>query len=209
MIDYVILAAGDYPSHPYPLHLLREAAHVVCCDSAAVRYIETTGQLPEAVVGDGDSLPEAYKVQLGTRWHRVAEQDYNDLTKATRYLLANGVGEGSTVAYLGATGRREDHTLGNISLLAFYRREFGLRPIMATDHGLFTAHCGDTSLRVTPGQQVSLFNLSAGVMSSRGLRWPVSAYREWWRGTLNEATAETVDIQADGEYIVFREYTRI
>lgn len=204
MIDYVVLAAGDYPTHPYPLHILREAAHVVCCDSAAVRYIEATGQLPEAVVGDGDSLPEAYKAQLGTRWHHVAEQDYNDLTKATRWLLANGLPQGGTVAYLGATGRREDHTLGNISLMAFYRREYGLHPLLFTDHGLFTAHYGTATLTVTPGQQVSIFNLSCTVMSSSGLRWPISAYREWWRGTLNEATAETVTIQADGEYIVFR-----
>ena len=37
------------------------------------------------VVGDGDSLSEADKVALGSRWIEVGEQDYNDLHKAMEY----------------------------------------------------------------------------------------------------------------------------
>ena len=32
--NVVILAAGDFPTHPVPLRALREADFVVCCDSA-------------------------------------------------------------------------------------------------------------------------------------------------------------------------------
>ena len=40
----VILAAGDFPSHPVPLRALHEADFVVCCDSAyeRLRDYETT-----------------------------------------------------------------------------------------------------------------------------------------------------------------------
>lgn len=37
----VILAAGDFPTHPVPLRALREADFVVCCDSA-YREIENS-----------------------------------------------------------------------------------------------------------------------------------------------------------------------
>ena len=44
----------------------------------------------------------------------VTEQETNDLNKAFRYCLANGW---TDIVILGATGKREDHTLGNIGLL--------------------------------------------------------------------------------------------
>ena len=72
---------------------------------------------PDAIVGDGDSLPEALKQQYAHLLHLEDEQDYNDMTKATRFCMQRGARK---IAYIGATGKREDHTLGNISLLAYY-----------------------------------------------------------------------------------------
>ena len=81
--NIVILAAGDFPSHPIPLKALQEADFVVCCDSAyeAIRdkELEIRNYI---VIGDGDSLSEQDKRQLGDRWIHVPEQDYNDLHKA-------------------------------------------------------------------------------------------------------------------------------
>ena len=53
--DAVILAGGDYPTAPQPLEVLHSAPYVVCCDGAADRYI-ATGRVPDAIVGDGDSI---------------------------------------------------------------------------------------------------------------------------------------------------------
>ena len=89
----VILAAGDFPTHEVPLRALREADFVVCCDSAyeqwlvfSVQYSVTT---PFVVIGDGDSLSEDDRRQLGDRWIHVAEQDYNDLHKAMAYATSH------------------------------------------------------------------------------------------------------------------------
>lgn len=213
--DIVILADGDYPSHALPLKVLREARLLVCCDNAGRRLIESMGRVPDAIVGDGDSLPEEFKERYCGIWHQVDEQDYNDLTKATRHAIAmvkercdkeSMVDEERSIriAYLAATGKREDHSLGNISLMNFYRREFSVVPVMITDYGVFTAHEGRAELSTFVRQQVSIFNMTATTMSSEGLRWPISAYKEWWMGTLNEALGEKVVILADGEYIVFR-----
>lgn len=57
-------------------------------------------------------------------------------------------GEGfRRIDILGATGKREDHTLGNISLLFDYMRQ-GLDVTMQTDYGSFTPCHGrfDTTL---------------------------------------------------------------
>src|SRR3712207_9443143 len=78
------------------------------------------------VVGDGDSLSKDLKAQLN--FIHVTEQEDNDLTKATRhYASLAGTKPGSRVAFLAATGKREDHTLANISLLLRYYREFNLQ----------------------------------------------------------------------------------
>lgn len=37
--EAVILANGEYPSHPLPLQMLKNAEFVVCCDRAANEYI--------------------------------------------------------------------------------------------------------------------------------------------------------------------------
>ena len=88
----VILAAGDFPTHPVPLRALREADFVVCCDSAYRQWKEESGKrkekIPFVVVGDGDSLPEADKRALGDRWVQVDEQDYNDLHKAMAWAAS-------------------------------------------------------------------------------------------------------------------------
>lgn len=196
VIDYdaVVLANGDFPSADIPLRLLRKAPYVVCCDGASRNWPQA-----DVIIGDGDSVP----AELRHRLILVAEQDDNDLTKATRHCIAQGC---RRIVYLGATGGREDHTLGNIALLARYRREFGLAPLMATDHGWFVPASGQAVFSAFPGQQVSLFNLSCTRLSSKGLKWEAYPYQQFWQGTLNEALSATFRIDADGEYLVFRTY---
>lgn len=198
--DCVILAAGDFPRAELPLQVLRLAKFVCCCDSAAQALIESGIREPDAIVGDGDSLPESYKQKYAHIFHQVSEQDDNDLTKATRYCIAKGF---RRIDYLGTTGKREDHTLGNISLLLYYRRNLGIEPRMLTDHGIFITADGPTRISTHPGQQISIFNVSCTQLTGDGLRWQPYAYHELWQGTLNEATGSEVRFLADGEFLLF------
>ena len=111
MFDAVIVAGGEFPTAPQPLEILQGAQYVVCCDGAADRYI-ATGHVPDAIVGDGDSISAENREMFAHLLHIVSEQESNDQTKAVRFLVEKGM---QRIAIVGATGKREDHTIGNIT----------------------------------------------------------------------------------------------
>lgn len=131
------------------------------------------------------------------------EQEDNDLTKATRYCVSKGL---RRIVYLGATGLREDHTLGNISLMVRYALEMGVRPLLATNYGWFVVAEGDAAFDSFPRQQVSIFNVDCQSLTSEKLRWNAYPYRQFWQGTLNEAFGNEFLLKADGHYLVYRTY---
>lgn len=200
-IDAVILANGDYPTAETPTKILLEAPYVVCCDGAANRYIEN-GFLPDAIVGDGDSLKKEYRQRLANILHCIGEQESNDQTKAVRFLWEQGKRH---IAIVGATGKREDHTLGNISLLIEYAR-MGMDVRTYTDHGIFVPCTGRRVMQSFPGQQISIFSFTAKNLHSQGLKYPIFDFTNWWQGTLNECTGDEFTIEAEGEYILFMNY---
>ncbi len=210
-VPIVILAAGDYPTHPVPQQMLAAAERVVCLDGAADAYYAHTGRLPDVVVGDGDSVSEQLRNQLGTRFVQEAEQDTNDLCKAVRYLKRQGAAE---AVVLGATGKREDHTLGNIFHLPDLSEM--LKLTMVTDFGTFyvpaavdadantdTAAFRRFEMEVEAGTQISVFNINAKGLCAKGLRWPLSDFTSLWQGTLNEVAEPHIEITGHGSFLVY------
>lgn len=196
--EAVILANGEYPTHPFPLQLLEEAKFVACCDGAANEYI-SRGHTPDMIVGDGDSLSPEYKELFSPIIHQISDQETNDQTKAVHFLQKKGFRK---IAIVGATGKREDHTLGNISLLMDYMRE-GMEVRTVTDYGVFMPANGTQTFKSQPGQQISIINFGAKGLKGEGLVYPLSDFTNWWQGTLNEATSNRFTIQCTGEYLVF------
>ena len=199
--DAVVLAGGEYPTAPQPLEVLHSAPYVVCCDGAADSYI-ATGRVPDAIVGDGDSISANNRAEYAHLLHIVTEQETNDQTKAVCFLQELGK---RRIAIVGATGRREDHTIGNISLLIEYARA-GAQVRSFTDHGVFIPCNGDTTLKCRKGQQVSIFAITAKELSSEGLLYPIYDFTNWWQGTLNECTGEQFTIHAKGDFLLFVNY---
>ena len=200
-IDAVILANGDYPSAPLPLQVLEKAPYVVCCDGGANEYL-AKGYLPDVIIGDGDSLTEENRTQYASLIHHNPDQETNDQTKAVQFLVAQGK---KRIAIVGATGKREDHTLGNISLLIEYMRQ-GLEVRIYTDYGVFIP-CQDTcSFECPVGTAVSIFSFGTQGMQAEGLRYPLRDFTSWWQGTLNTADAPTFTIRCKGEYLVYMNY---
>ena len=196
--DAVIIANGAFPTHAVPLDILHHAAHLIACDGAiASLLLERLGEA--VIIGDGDSVPAEYRDRL----IQIDEQDDNDLTKATRYCVEHGW---NRIAYLGCTGLREDHTLGNIGLLMRYYRQMGVEGIMFTDYGFFTPAYGNRTFQSEKGKQVSIFNFGCRQLTSEGLRWNSYAYDEWWQGTLNEALGDSFSFAADSYYLVYQTY---
>lgn len=118
----VILGDGDFPGATRPLELLNSADKIICCDGSILKLLQYNKEkLPDYIVGDMDTLSPAYQEQYKERIHKNTCQQTNDQTKA--FNFAKGLiptGENASIHILGATGLREDHTLGNISLLLDY-----------------------------------------------------------------------------------------
>ena len=201
MHSIVILCNGEFPRKAYPLYLLESAEAVVCCDGAAVKYLRKFGEkrMPEVVIGDMDSLPRRLQEKLAPIVVPVEEQDYNDLTKAMRYVLEHHP-DVTDIHILGATGIREDHTVGNLGLLMEYTRMFdleGIRVEMVSDHSTAFAITDSCELHVGKGRRVSLFSPDNSLtIKSEGLHWPTDGvvFDNWWPATLNRADADIVKL---------------
>ena len=201
VFDAVIIAGGEYPTATLPLEIIKNTPYIVCCDGAADSFI-ATGAVPDAIVGDSDSISAVNRAKYAHLLHIISEQESNDQTKAVRFCAEQGK---RRIAIVGATGKREDHTIGNISLLIEYARA-GMEVYSFTDYGTFIPCNGTTTLPSRKGQQVSIFSITAKEMSSEGLLYPIYDFTNWWQGTLNECTGESFTINAKGEYLLFINY---
>ena len=200
-IEAVILANGDYPSAEISLQILLQSRYVVCCDGGADHYI-AQGYTPDAIIGDGDSLSEKNRRRFADIIHYSPDQETNDQTKAVKFLLERGIRH---IAIVGATGKRDDHTLGNIALLAEYQ-QMGADVRSYTDYGVFIPCSGEHSFTCQRGAQVSIFNINAKELSANGLRYSIYTFTKWWQGTLNEAIDDHFTINGKGDYLVYITY---
>lgn len=195
----VILADGNFPVHRIPLRYLMEATHIICCDGSAESLI-AIGLEPEAIIGDLDSLDAGIAERYADRLHKESEQDTNDLTKAVRWCINKRYKD---IVILGATGKREDHTIGNISLLAEYAGETNV--IMVTDTGTFTPLLKSSVVRSFPGQQISVFSVNPETeITSGGLKYRLKnlKLKNWWVATLNEASGDSFELQFNGGPVI-------
>jgi thiamine pyrophosphokinase len=202
--ETVILANGSFPFHEIPVAFLRNASRIICCDGAAQSLIEY-GIEPFAIVGDCDSLDPGISEKFNDRIFIDSEQETNDLTKAVKWCSGKGFVD---ITIIGATGKREDHTLGNISLLLEYARIVNV--YMVTDYGIFYPVFESCSFKSFPGQQVSFFSISPETeITSSGLLYPLKKrkLKNWWEATLNEAAGNSFSLVFEsGEVIVFLKF---
>jgi len=201
----VILADGQFPQHDIPLDILRSTDDIICCDGATGKLVNA-GIEPKYIVGDLDSIPSDLKHKYADRLYHFPDQDTNDLTKAINFCIDKKY---DTIYILGATGLREDHTLGNISLLIAYATK-EINVVMLTDFGTFTPLLSSATIQSYKGQQISIFQLTSETMiTTKGLMYPIvnRPLLKWWQGTLNEALSDSFEISFDnGELIVFQTY---
>jgi thiamine pyrophosphokinase len=200
----VIVADGTFPCHSIPLGYLSKAERIICCDGG-VRNVVRAGYIPEAIVGDMDSLSDELAERFSDRLFREGDQDTNDLTKAVRWCIKKGYND---IVIIGATGKREDHTIGNISLLVEYVKD--AKVLMVTDTGLFLPFLKSSEIQSFPGQQVSVFSIDPETeITSHGLLYPLTRtkLKNWWFATLNEATGHSLSLDfVSGRVIVYMKF---
>jgi thiamine pyrophosphokinase len=160
---------------------------------------------PDAIVGDMDSLNDELANRFADRIYLDENQDTNDLTKAVSWCSDMGYKD---IVIVGATGKREDHTLGNISLLAEYVRSVNV--IMVTETGILRPLLKSSAISCFAGQQVSIFSIDPETeVTSFGLRYPLNKTKllNWWYSTLNETLGDSFSLEfSQGRLIVYLKY---
>ncbi len=193
--DAVVLANGEFPKKGGEAwNILAAAKRVVACDGAADAYSRRTGKSPFAVVGDMDSIRHCPE---GTDIVRVPDQDTNDLEKAVAWCRVRGW---RRLVVVGASGKREDHLVGNV----FRALDLGVEVV--SDFGRFVPVCGKASFRVQKGTAISVFAVDPKTRAtSKGLEWPLDGvvFRNLYCATLNRAKGTRVTISSDRGILVY------
>ncbi len=204
----VIICDGSFPRTEYPRYLIRTADFIICCDGSLKKFIRNskaifgTERLPDRVIGDMDSLPESLRKKHSDIIVKIDEQEHNDQTKAFRWAMENLV-DIESITILGATGQREDHTIGNISLLMEYARMYdlegmGIQVQMITDHATMIAVTDTVEMDCGEGRQVSIFSPDNTLrIQSEGLKWKTDdvVFDNWWKATLNVAVQDNIRLE--------------
>ena len=211
MATAVIVGNGQFPKKEYPLYLLESADYVVCCDGALDTYLRhfrnRTLRRPDVVIGDMDSLSKKAAAKFSDIAVRIEEQETNDQSKAFHYILEH-FPDVDTIHILGATGKREDHTIGNLSLLMEYARELGGQGGAAGGRAVFVDIVSDWSsafaitdtcdLNIGEGRSISIICPDNSLkIKSKGLVWPTDnvVFDNLWKATLNRAATDCIRLE--------------
>ena len=207
MATAVIVGNGQFPNKEYPLYLLESADYVVCCDGALDTYLRHFSgrnlRRPDVVVGDMDSLSKKTAERFRDIAVKIDEQETNDQSKAFHYILEH-FPDVDTIHILGATGKREDHTIGNLSLLMEYAREMRRQDCgrtvsvdIVSDWSTAFAITDSCTLDVGEGRSVSIICPDNSLnIKSEGLVWPTDnvVFDNLWQTTLNRASADRISL---------------
>lgn len=218
----VIIGGGTFPRGEFPRYLISSADVVICCDSAVVTYLRHfPDRLPDMVIGDMDSIPAGFLRKYKGPWKRVADQQTNDQTKAFNYLIDNYCGL-SRITFIGIVGRRADHTIANLSLLADYASVLSkkarlldttigpscqsgldsqsdipvIESVSDTEIAFPMLESGEFSCG--QGRGVSIFTPDTTLrIKSSGLQWPTDDVRfdSWWKASLNRSCCDRVCLE--------------
>jgi thiamine pyrophosphokinase len=170
---------------------LTMAPCLVAADGGADAVL-ALGRVPEAVIGDLDSLSGAARQVLRPEsLHLLTEQDTTDFDKCLRNIDA------PFVVALGFTGARIDHALAAAHTLV---RHPDRRCIMVGPADLCFVCPAALHLRLPVGTRFSLFPMAALRATSVGLRWPLDGLAfapDRQIGTSNETSQTEVYLTVD------------
>ena len=200
---FIILANGQYPSHLSALNKLHTAGTIICTDGSANKLLEN-GLTPNVIIGDMDSTTIDQDSFKGL-YVKIIDQENTDLYKAFELCKLNNL---SPLTVLGTSQLREDHTIGNLILLANYSDELDIN--FVTDYFTITCHHGKRSFTSFKQQLVSIVPVEdIQSITTKGLEFPLidEPFPLSSRGISNRATSHQFIITSSGKIWVFRSHS--
>ncbi|MCX7646177.1 MAG: thiamine diphosphokinase [Rhodobacteraceae bacterium] len=166
-VGVTVLGAGEVTADLLRL-ALAHAPRLVAADGGAAAALGL-GTMPEAVIGDLDSLDAATLAALPAgRVHRIADQETTDFDKCLAAIAA------PLVVAVGFTGARLDHEMAAFSSLIAHA---GRAVVLLGPCDVAFAAPPELDLSVPAGTRVSLFPMGEVSGRSEGLRWPIDGLR--------------------------------
>ena len=173
------------------------APRLIAADGGADRALRL-GRVPEAVIGDMDSISRAARTLLPPdRLHRIDDQDTTDFEKCLAAIAA------PLILAVGFAGPRADHAMAVWNALV---RAPAQPCIVVGPQDIVFAVPGRIELALAPGTRVSLFPMAEVTGESRGLHWPIAglSFAPGGRiGTSNRATGPvSLDFAGPGMLVI-------
>jgi thiamine pyrophosphokinase len=188
-----VLLAGGGSIDSSTLSIARSMTDVSIAADGAADLLFENGVVPDAIVGDMDSLrdPSAWHAR-GVHVRALAEQETTDFEKclySSRASLYVGVG---------FTGKRVDHTLAALHAMV---RHADKRVVLIDESDAIFAPGLEWTMATEPGDRISLYPIAPtrGVRS-QGLEWPIEGLEFIGGeriGTSNRATGQSVSFAFD------------
>ncbi len=184
----------------------RKFTHIIAADGGTFNALKW-GFTPDVVVGDLDSIDDAVRLRLPeTTFEHRPSQELNDFEKALQYCSEIGI---THLTILGIAGKRLDHTLNNLSVLARYDQKFHTR--IYDPYAQIYLLRDAITIQGVPGQLVSLIPVGEvnGIVTE-GLAFPLNHERLAFgvrEGLSNYLTKDTAHIRIEnGLLFVFVHY---
>ncbi|WP_338054570.1 thiamine diphosphokinase [Salipiger pentaromativorans] len=161
----------------------------VAADGGAATLLRA-GAMPDAVIGDLDSLPASARAQIpAERIHHIPEQNSTDFDKCLRNIAA------PLVYGTGFLDPRIDHQLAALTVLA---KRANRRCILAGTEDVMALSPPEITLDLPPGTRFSLYPMGPVRGESEGLRWPLAGLDfapQHRAGTSNETSVARVSLR--------------
>ncbi|MEP6757404.1 MAG: thiamine diphosphokinase [Chthonomonadales bacterium] len=197
-----LIVANGAPVSIYFLRRLCESADLIILTDGAANQWDPAIAVPNAVLGDFDSITNEALSQVPTLTRIDAfNQESSDLEKAVQHAIDKGA---ASVTISQWEGDRQDHQLGAVSLLLKFRSRADIQ--LATPESYMYAFSGSGKIAGKVGDRLSLISLGhSPVITLAGVKYPLNCemITPGTRGLSNELTAESAPIEVtDGVVIV-------
>ena len=198
-MSVLIFANGELGPVEWAEVYLETAKAIIAADGG-LRHVLALGRLPDAVIGDMDSIMPSALDELQADVEFVVhskDKDASDLELALQYAAAN---YDDQILILGSLGGRLDQLLANVLLLTDPLLQGKAVKIVEAHQQAWVVDAGTGLVKGSPGDLVSLLPLRGDVLVERtsGLKWKLRNERLEFgrsRGVSNVMIADTALIE--------------
>ncbi len=195
-LDEAVTLIGGGPIVAELLTLARTVAPRIVAADGGAGVVLATGAVPEAIIGDMDSLDPKARAAFADRLYHIAEQETTDFEKCLARIAA------PLVIGVGFLGGRMDHSLASLNVLARHRD----RAVILLNEAdvCCMVPAGGMRLSLPVGARLSLLPLGSARLWTEGLRWNVDGAEMTPDGfiSISNESAGKVRIRAEGPMLL-------